>query len=178
MQIEDYVRVFNRTYIVDDYSVEGVGFVVKKSIPQSECLFREGVDHGNGDNGNIGGGGSGNSGTQTSLWTPGLRENGSFGPPLLLPENPKYLKTLSIVKNKDNGKYGKNNKNGKYNSKNNKIVKSESRNQGENEENDILLNSVFYRNPCHIFTVLEQQSEVLFSLYQADRRWSTLRFEE
>ena len=128
-------------------------------------------------------------------WIPGMKENGSFGPPVLLPENPIYQESLSIVQkstknDKKNFKLNNNN-NENNNNKNNNIDKNkiENRNKliisetinenlAENGIDTINPNPFFYQNPCHIFTVFEPQTELIFSLFQPDKRWNILRFPE
>ena len=123
-----------------------------------------------------------------------MKENGSFGPPVLLPENPIYQESLSIVQKSKNDKKNfklNNNNNENKNNKNNNIDKNKIENRNklnisetinenltENGIDTLNPNPYFYQNPCHIFTIFEPQTELIFSLFQPDKRWNILRFPE
>jgi hypothetical protein len=46
------------------------------------------------------------------------------------------------------------------------------------EDSDDNLNPSFFQNPYHFLTVLEHQSTIIFSLFQPDKRWNTLRLKK
>jgi hypothetical protein len=163
IQIEDFVELFNRVYIVTDKSIP-----VENPSPDDPVVTSKRL---------------------LAKWIPGDDMNGSRGPPMVLPRIPKVIRSLALINNnmapkvyaspRALNRFSPEDSQSTYAVLNSRAAGGAGAGAGgaavPTLDSTQELNGSFFWNPAYTFNVVEWQTSIVVALYQADRRWSVQR---